>query len=114
MPSAPAKRIGEIVKMLQSEPAQNCDRAGHGSARHRPVESLPNTPVEIQDLLGREPVTIETNNIREFLVNRRVMVTGAGGSIGSELCRQIAAFEPGTVAVGGTIRVAVCSPSSRN
>ena len=51
-------------------------------------------PVEIQDLLGREPVDIETESIREILANRRIMVTGAGGSIGSELCRQIAAFDP--------------------
>ena len=50
--------------------------------------------MEIQDLLGRKPVEIETKNIREIMANRRIMVTGAGGSIGSELCRQIAAFDP--------------------
>ena len=51
-------------------------------------------PVEIQDLLGRKPVDLETGNIREVLADRRVMVTGAGGSVGSELCRQIASYEP--------------------
>jgi FlaA1/EpsC-like NDP-sugar epimerase len=44
--------------------------------------------------LGREPVKLETENIRSILEDQVVMVTGAGGSIGSELCRQIAAFNP--------------------
>jgi FlaA1/EpsC-like NDP-sugar epimerase len=50
--------------------------------------------VEIQDLLGRDPVLLETENITEILKGKVVMVTGAGGSIGSELCRQIASFTP--------------------
>ena len=50
--------------------------------------------VNISDLLFREEVTLDTKNIREFLHNRVIMVTGGGGSIGSELCRQIAKFEP--------------------
>lgn len=50
--------------------------------------------VRIEDLLGREPVTLQTDHIRQLLHHRVVMVTGAGGSIGSELCRQIAAFNP--------------------
>ncbi len=48
--------------------------------------------IAIEDLLGREPVRIETENVAAFLVGKRVMVTGAGGSIGSELCRQVASF----------------------
>ncbi len=45
--------------------------------------------VAITDLLGREPVELDTNSIGRFLERRRVMVTGAGGSIGSEICRQV-------------------------
>jgi FlaA1/EpsC-like NDP-sugar epimerase len=51
-------------------------------------------PVQIEDLRGREKVSLETNRIRDLVQGRIVMVTGAGGSIGSELCRQIAAYRP--------------------
>lgn len=51
-------------------------------------------PVEIEDLLGREPVQIDTLHIGNMLGGKTVLVTGAGGSIGSELCRQLARFSP--------------------
>ncbi len=50
--------------------------------------------VDIEDLLGREPVKVDLAEISEYLHNRVVLVTGGGGSIGSELCRQIAGFKP--------------------
>lgn len=50
--------------------------------------------VQIEDLLGREPVELEDKNLHEFLNGKTVLVTGAGGSIGSELVRQIVNYDP--------------------
>jgi FlaA1/EpsC-like NDP-sugar epimerase len=55
--------------------------------------------VRVEDVLGREPVRMEVELVASYLVGRRVLVTGAGGSIGSELCRQIARVRPSSLVV---------------
>ena len=50
--------------------------------------------VEVEDLLGREPIELDMNSISNKLTGKTVLVTGAGGSIGSEICRQISRFSP--------------------
>lgn len=50
--------------------------------------------VQVEDLLGREPVDLDIQSITAIVTNKVVLVTGAGGSIGSEICRQLAAFYP--------------------
>ncbi|MBR1864509.1 MAG: polysaccharide biosynthesis protein [Ruminococcus sp.] len=50
--------------------------------------------VSIEDLLGREPIKVEMNEVFDFIRGKTVLVTGGGGSIGSELCRQVAAHNP--------------------
>lgn len=94
MPAASAKRIGEIVRLLRQvrvpcRTIPSLDQLALGQIR---VSQLRN--VEVQDLLGRERVELETESIRLALQDRVVLVTGAGGSIGSELCRQIATYHP--------------------
>jgi FlaA1/EpsC-like NDP-sugar epimerase len=53
--------------------------------------------VEVQDLLGRAAVNLEIDNIKSYLQGKSILITGAGGSIGSELCRQVMFFEPDTL-----------------
>jgi len=50
--------------------------------------------IDVEDLLGREPVSIDLGGIASYISDRVILVTGAGGSIGSELCRQIVQFKP--------------------
>lgn len=53
--------------------------------------------VELEDLLGREPVVLDSEGLSGFLQGKVVLVSGAGGSIGSEICRQIAGFRPASL-----------------
>lgn len=94
MPSASAKRVGEVVRLLRHaglpcKTIPSLDQLALGQVR---VSQLRN--VEVGDLLGRERVELETESIRLALQDRVVLVSGAGGSIGSELCRQIATYQP--------------------
>ncbi|WP_027965270.1 polysaccharide biosynthesis protein [Halalkalibacillus halophilus] len=50
--------------------------------------------VEVEDLLGRDPVELDIEGISSYITDKTVLITGAGGSIGSEICKQIATFEP--------------------
>ena len=94
MPSVPYKvrrRVVEICKRarvaMMTVPTLNNVMGGKGSpARIRKVA--------VEDLMKREAVTLDDAGLHELLTNQVVMVTGAGGSIGSELCRQIAAYQP--------------------
>ena len=60
--------------------------------KHGAMNSL--RDVQIEDLLGREPVHLDNKNINSLIKNKTVLVTGGGGSIGSELCRQIVKYDP--------------------
>jgi FlaA1/EpsC-like NDP-sugar epimerase len=57
--------------------------------------------IQIEDLLGREPVRMDMQEIGAYLAGRKVLITGAGGSIGSEICRQVALFEPKCIVLLG-------------
>ncbi len=94
MPSAPKKDVKEILELCQQTGAELKILPGvyqfvNGEAA---VEKL--RPVQIEDLLGREPVKTNLESITGYVKNKVVLVTGGGGSIGSELCRQLAANQP--------------------
>ena len=94
MPHAAGRRIREVVQMLNERKIRfqivpSLEQMVNGAVKVSQIR-----PVEIQDLLGRDPVCLETERIRELVGGKVVMVTGAGGSIGSELCRQIAGYGP--------------------
>ncbi|MEH7356281.1 nucleoside-diphosphate sugar epimerase/dehydratase [Neobacillus drentensis] len=57
--------------------------------------------VQVEDLLGREPVELDIAGISEIVTGKTVLVTGAGGSIGSEICRQICKFHPSKIVLVG-------------
>jgi FlaA1/EpsC-like NDP-sugar epimerase len=87
---------------------ESCEEAGLNLKIIRPLEDrlggddrVPIRAIEINDLLGRDPVSLDTENIDKLLEGRRVMVTGGGGSIGSEICRQILAFRPESLILVG-------------
>jgi len=94
MPSASPKRLSEVISLLQKAclkyvTVPSVDQLTLGTVR---VSQL--RPVKIEDLLGRESIDLHVEQIADVLKNRIIMVTGAGGSIGSELCRQVATFHP--------------------
>jgi FlaA1/EpsC-like NDP-sugar epimerase/lipopolysaccharide/colanic/teichoic acid biosynthesis glycosyltransferase len=101
MPSVPLQRQRDIVAI--------CERTGVAThnlpgiyellAGHKTISRLPR--IDINQLLHREPVAIDQSEVAAYLNGARVLVTGAGGSIGSELCRQIARFEPAEIILLG-------------
>lgn len=94
MPSAPARRVGEIARIAAEigVPSDTMPALDQFVAGRIKVAQL--RPVQITDLLRREQVKLDMAGLRQLLRDQVVMVTGAGGSIGSELCRQILAQTP--------------------
>ena len=66
-------------------------------SQHEGVTLLPMPDINIEELLAREPIELDRHAIASLVRGRRILVTGAGGSIGAELCRQAAAFECGHI-----------------
>lgn len=91
IPSASRKRIAEIVQMCSS---LNVKVYVMDFKFKTDVNETVLRDVSIEDLLGRDEVILDNRSVSEFLTGKRVMITGAGGSIGSELCRQIVGFKP--------------------
>lgn len=91
---APPQEIRRIVDVCASIPIKTRTIPGLYELLQGKVEISRIRNVEIEDLLGRPPVTLDGCDMNRFLSHKSVMVTGAGGSIGSELARQVARFNP--------------------
>lgn len=94
MPSAPAAEIRRIVEACRVCEVETRILPGLFDLIDGRVSVNQLREVSLEDLLGREPVDLDTASIADYIQGKRVLVTGAGGSIGSELCRQIMRFEP--------------------
>lgn len=94
IPSASKERLREIVAIAQESglPVRIIPGLLDTSDERITMDKV--REVQIEDLLGRKPVKLQLDEIAGYLKGERVLVTGAGGSIGSELCRQVARFEP--------------------
>lgn len=89
--SLPGKTFREIFN--------RCDKNGLKlkvvpQVEFHPDTKIPIHDVDVNDLLKRDPIVLDTDQIEKLVTGRRVMVTGAGGSIGSEICRQLMRFHP--------------------
>ena len=94
MPSAAAETQKRATDMAVRAGAHVFTVPGLGDLMSGKVAINAMRPVDIEDLLGREPVRIDTAHVNDMVTGKTVLITGAGGSIGSELCRQLARFEP--------------------
>ena len=94
MPSAPASEIRRIVDVCREVEVETRILPGLFELINGRVSISQLREVSLEDLLGREPVKLDTASIAGYLENKCVLVTGAGGSIGSELCRQIVRYQP--------------------
>lgn len=94
LPTAPLKDTQEIIEICKSTTAQIKIMPSMSDILNGKMAVNMIREVSVNDLLGRAPVEINTDEIQANLDNETVLITGAGGSIGSELCRQLAVFRP--------------------
>jgi FlaA1/EpsC-like NDP-sugar epimerase len=101
MPSVSSSVIREIVEICRNTEAELKILPGVYQIIEGQVSVSMLRPVQLEDLLRREPVQVDLEEIAGYLRGETVLITGAGGSIGSELCRQVASFSPGRLVLLG-------------
>jgi len=94
IPSASGRQMRRIVSLCRDAGVRFKTIPGLGDLINGRVSIKEIRDVSYEDLLGREPIQLDERVISACLGGKRILVTGAGGSIGSELCRQIARFSP--------------------
>ncbi|HJA31206.1 MAG TPA: polysaccharide biosynthesis protein [Candidatus Eisenbergiella pullicola] len=94
IPSASPKQIREILEICKETSCKLRSLPGLYQLVNGEVNVSKLRDVEVEDLLGREPIRVDLDSILGYVQNKVVLVTGGGGSIGSELCRQVATHKP--------------------
>jgi FlaA1/EpsC-like NDP-sugar epimerase len=99
MPSATGRAMNEAISNCRASGVSCKTIPGVAELLSGKVLTSQIRDVSVEDLLGRDPIHLEETVIRTTIEGRSVMVTGGGGSIGSELCRQVAAFQPSRLVI---------------
>lgn len=94
IPSADKKELAEILNICKETKCRIKRLPGIYQLLNGDIHISDFKEVEVQDLLGRDPIGVNLEDIMGYVTDKVIMVTGGGGSIGSELCRQIAANKP--------------------
>lgn len=101
MPSAPGEVIRDMTEICEKSGLVIKIIPGIYNYFSGEVDSLKIREVQIEDLLGRDQVNLDIEEVAGYLAGETVIITGAGGSIGSELCRQICRFNPQKLILAG-------------
>jgi FlaA1/EpsC-like NDP-sugar epimerase/lipopolysaccharide/colanic/teichoic acid biosynthesis glycosyltransferase len=96
-PNVPAKVVREIARFCDEASVRVMTLPGLSDLRQGRTALSQMRDMRIEDLLGRQPVQLNLAEVAEFLRQQRILVTGAGGSIGSELARQVVAYDPASL-----------------
>src|SRR5207244_10306167 len=99
IPSASGKRIREIIHHLAAADLQFKTMPGIDQLVSGKVQVSQLRPVNVEDLLRRGRINLPGDPVRELFKGKRVLITGAGGTIGSELASQVLEFEPESIAL---------------
>lgn len=101
MPSAPGSVIRDILAICQQTGVPTSTLPGLAEILNGKISLTKVRDVQVEDLLRREPIQMDFQRVYRFLRGKRVLITGSGGSIGSELCRQILRCRPAEILLLG-------------